>query len=176
MQNIRDPKCENGVAEIYQGFICEVGGLPGWDGVAITWFQARESKYLGGRGRLTKCHALSIQFYHKKSDIFTLTHGKINISHKCCGMWVLDIDSDCRCQLRFWVPEVLWLDEHFWTITSTTKMSQETFANSMHLNQFGLFAGALNNTGILLWSTIKVHGEVALADPFWKLIFSWNQA
>ena len=40
------------------------------------------------------------------------------------------------------------------------------FANSMHLYQFGLFAGALNNTGILLGSTIKVHGEVALADAF----------
>ena len=45
----------------------------------------------GGRGRLTKCHALSIQLYHKNSDMFTLTHGKINISHKCCGMWILDI-------------------------------------------------------------------------------------
>ena len=58
----------------------------------------------GGRGGLTKCHALSIQFYHKKSDIFTLTHGKINISHNCCGMWILDFDSDRRCQLRFLSP------------------------------------------------------------------------
>ena len=90
MQNIRDPKCENGVAEI-SGFICEVGGVT-WVGWGCNHLiPSKGVEIFTGRGELTKCHALSIQLYHKKSDIFTLTHGKINISHKCCGMWILDI-------------------------------------------------------------------------------------
>ena len=53
MQNIRDPKCENGVAEI-SGFICEVGGVT-WVGWGCNHLiPSKGVEIFGGAGRAYK--------------------------------------------------------------------------------------------------------------------------